>query len=131
MSHALIDMLLGCDGVESVGLGELASITQPEDGTLGLLFLTGDPARLNETGDIAVILRELISIYPGRLRVGVVKEDEQRDVMRKAGVFALPSLSIFSESRCLETLPKVHDWPVYTEVLEKAFREQTTTGEMA
>lgn len=132
MSQPLIDMLLGCPEASTVGLEALSAVTNPASGKLGVLFLTGDPSRLNETGDVAVVLQELNSVFAGKLIIGVVTQEEQRDVMREVSVFALPSISLFHEGKCLKTLPKIQDWPVYIEAFEEALGQVSKrTEEMA
>ena len=37
-----------------------------------LLFFTGDPDQRNDSGDVAVVLPELLAAFPGRFRAGVI-----------------------------------------------------------
>lgn len=79
-----------------------------------LLFFTGDPATHQETGDVAVVLPELLAAFRGRLRAAVVARAAEDGLKRRFHVVVLPSLVVMRGTETIGVLPRVCDWADYT-----------------
>lgn len=117
MSHPLIEALLQLEAVTPVCASSMDAYLDENFAGLTLLFFTGDPEKKLETADVAVVLREFLNFYEGRVRVGIIDRADEAALMGRAAVLMLPSISIFAGPRHLETIPKIQDWSVYAEKL--------------
>jgi len=115
--HPILSSLSALDGVALLDEAALDAYLVADAGRLTVLFFAGDPDKKLETADVAIVVRELIKLYGGRLRVGLVAAEAERAAMRRCKVSVFPSLSFFAGERHLETIPKIQDWSVYAEKL--------------
>lgn len=77
-----------------------------------VLFFAGDPAR-PEANDVAVVLPELVTVFAGRIRAGLVAREAEAALMPRFGVRVLPSLALVRGGNTLGVIPKIQDWSVY------------------
>lgn len=84
-----------------------------------LLFLTGDTQQRPEGLDVAVVVRELLATYRGRLAVGLVDRRDEAAVMPEFGVVVLPAVVYLRESKPVELVARMRDWPVYVQACER------------
>ncbi len=115
MSHPLLDMLTNDAGVPVVTAEEAVAFTQDCVNEIGVVFFTADPVKKLETADVAVVLRELLSLHAGRLKAVMVARDAEREAMDSLGVRVMPSLAFFHAGERLEIIAKIQDWSVYAE----------------
>lgn len=84
-----------------------------------LLFLTGDTVQRPEGLDVAVVVRELLARYRGRLAVGMVDRRDEAAVMPRFGVVVLPAVVYVRNGEAAELVARMRDWPVYTQACER------------
>ena len=77
-----------------------------------VLFLTEDPARFNEVNDVAVVLPELLKVFP-QVRAGVVARPAEKALQKRYGFSTWPALVLLRDGGWLGTLTGMHDWEVY------------------
>jgi hydrogenase-1 operon protein HyaE len=78
-----------------------------------ILFLTGDPAKLSHTNDVAVVLPEIVAAFGGGFEAAVLGRDLERDVMPALGILVLPALAFLRDGRMLGVLSRMQDWDIY------------------
>lgn len=99
----------------------LASATGAPEHTL--LFFTGDPNQRSDSGDVAVVLPELLSAFQGRFRAGVVSRSAETALKARCRVDVFPSLVVLRGQTVLDVLPRIRDWSEYLDRLGAALRE--------
>ena len=87
-----------------------------------LLFFTGDPDLRPESGDVAVVLPELLSAFPGRFRAGVINCSAEAALKARCHVEVFPSLVVLRGQTILDVLPRIRDWSEYLDRLSAALR---------
>ena len=86
MAIPVIERLIGIEGcpiVTTENVDEFLAL----DGMV-VLFFTGDPRQRPESNDVAVVLREMSSVFPGQFRIGIVDQAVGRGAetpLRRAG----------------------------------------------
>lgn len=78
-----------------------------------VLFITGDPAKLSHTNDVAVVLPEIVAASGGVMQAAVLDRDLEGAVMPAFGVLMLPALVFVRDGRYLGFLSRMQDWDVY------------------
>ena len=119
MSHQLLESLRKTDSVRAVVPETLQDFISGLRGRIGVLFLAGDPEKKLETADVAVVLRELLTIHESRLAVAMADPGDEVALMKACHVTALPSLVFFADGEQRAILPKIQDWSVYDEKLRE------------
>ncbi|MEM1021851.1 MAG: hydrogenase-1 expression HyaE [Pseudomonadota bacterium] len=115
MSQALLDSLVDEPGFTPITADMLDAYLAEGARCATALFFTGDPEKKLETADVAVVLRELVRMYPGSLRVGIIARSDEKTLMKACKVMLFPSVAFFSGQKHLETIAKIQDWSVYEE----------------
>ena len=87
---SIIDSLAAQDDCEVVRKADLDAFLARHP--RALLFLTGDTAHRPEGLDVAVVVRELLAAYRGRLVVGIIDRRDETAVMPLFGVVVLPAV---------------------------------------
>ncbi|EWY38116.1 hydrogenase [Skermanella stibiiresistens SB22] len=82
---------------------------------MAVLFFTGDPKQRPESNDVAVVLRELASVFPGELRIGIVDQAHEAALKARFGVLVVPTLVYLREGRFVGLIPRIQDWLAYVE----------------
>lgn len=123
MTHPLLASLSTLDEVCDIEEADLPGFLEAGEGRLTTLFFTGDPDKKLETADVAIVLRELMKLHPGRLRVGLIARSAEPALMKTCAVGALPSLVFYAGTRRLDIIPKIQDWSVYAEKLPRLLAE--------
>ena len=85
-----------------------------------VLFFSGDPVRFPEGQDVAVVLPELQRAHGGRFAVGVVPLEAQDALARRYGSQRWPALVFLRDGQYVDTLPGMHDWLDYVELVGQA-----------
>ncbi len=84
-----------------------------------LLFLTGDTAHRPEGLDVAVVVRELLAAYRGRLFVGIIDRRDETSVMPLFGVVVLPAVVFVRDGQATELVARMRDWPVFAQACDR------------
>jgi hydrogenase-1 operon protein HyaE len=86
-----------------------------------LLFFTGDLTQLREGRDVAIVVRELLRQYDGRLALGLVDRRDETAVMAKTGVVVLPAVAFVADGRTVDVVARMRDWGAYAQAAERLF----------
>ncbi|SCM75219.1 Hydrogenase expression/formation protein HupG [uncultured Pleomorphomonas sp.] len=121
---ALIAALTARHGLPVVDADSIDAFLAPAAGEPdhALLLFTGDPNQRADSGDVAVVLPELIAAFPGRFRAGVVARSAEAALKIRCRVEVFPSLVVLGGSIVLDVLPRIRDWSEYIDRLGAALR---------
>lgn len=86
-----------------------------------LLFFTGDLAQNGEGRDVAIVVRELLRQYSGRIALGLVDRRDETAVMTKTGVVVLPAVAFVADGRTVDVVARMRDWSAYAQAAERLF----------
>ena len=84
-----------------------------------LLFFTGDLAQNAEGRDVAIVVRELLRQYAGRLALGLVDRRDETAVMAATGVVVLPAVAFVADGRTVDVVARMRDWGAYAQAIER------------
>ena len=84
-----------------------------------LLFFSGDVTRRPEGLDVAVVVRELLTSYQGRLRLGLVDRRDESVLMTKFGVVVTPAVVFLRDGEQVELVARMRDWPVFAQACDR------------
>lgn len=120
MSASLLQNLRERHQLASVDEASVEAFLAPaQDAPLhSVLFFAGDPAERRETGDVAVILPQLLAAFAGRLRAGLIAADAESALKDRFHVRVLPSLVVMRGAEAVGVLPKILDWSDYLARIE-------------
>lgn len=104
-------------GYPQVDAASLESFLAAVEG-LAVVFVTGDPRKLLDTGDVAVILPELVAHFAGRLTPAVLARDAEALAATRLGAEVKPALVFLAAGRPVGVIPRVRDWDEYTSRIE-------------
>jgi hydrogenase-1 operon protein HyaE len=90
-----------------------------------VLFFTEDANRFAETNDVAVVLPELISVFPG-LTPAVIARDDEKKLQSRYGFLSWPALVFMREEQYLDTITGIQDWGEYIEQIKKILSSETS-----
>ncbi|WP_370674257.1 hydrogenase accessory protein [Pleomorphomonas sp. PLEO] len=126
---ALIAALASLHGLPTVDTETLDAFLAPAQGgpEHRLLFFTGDPDQRNDSGDVAVVVPELLAAFPCRLRAGVVARSAEGALKARFHVEVFPSLVVLRGQTLLDVLPRIRDWSEYLDRLGAALRPDAAT----
>jgi len=121
---ALIAALTDRHGLPTVDADTLDAFLAPLAGepAHAVLFFSGDPDQRSDSGDVAVILPELLNVFAGRFRAAVVARDAEVALKARCRVDVFPSLVVLRGTTVLDVLPRIRDWSDYLDRLEAALR---------
>ena len=102
MATPVIERLIGIEGcpvVTAENVDEFLAL----DGMV-VLFFTGDPRQRPESNDVAVVLREMSSVFPGQFRIGIVDQaaGSAEAPLRRAG---RPTLVYLRQGKFIGLIP--------------------------
>lgn len=119
---ALIAALSAKHGLPTVDAGSVEAFLLPSAGECrhALLFFTGDPAERSDSGDVAVVLPELLAAFPGQFRAAIVGRNTEAELKARFGVQVFPSLVVTRETDIVAIIPRIRDWSDYMERLSAA-----------
>lgn len=78
-----------------------------------VLFFTGDPLRIGETADVAIILPELMKVFGDVLQPAIVARTAERPLQLRYRFSAYPALVFLDRGGYLGAISKVQDWNDY------------------
>lgn len=121
---ALIAALADRHGLPTVDADSLDAFLAPAAGepAHAILFFSGDPLQRGDSGDVAVVLPELLAAFPGRFRAAVVARTAEAALKGRCRVDVFPSLAILRGATVLDVLPRIRDWSDYLDRLGAALR---------
>jgi hydrogenase-1 operon protein HyaE len=111
MTEAVLDRLTEALGYPCLD-GESAAAWRPE-GKVSVLFVPGEPGRVPEAVDVAVVLPELVKVFGDQLAPAVVAAGTEAPLLKACGVAVLPALAFFRDGRCLGAIERMRDWDDY------------------
>jgi hydrogenase-1 operon protein HyaE len=106
----LIDKLLDA-GYPLLEAGDIDLFIAPAG--LHVIFVTGDPVKLLDSVDIAVVLPELCRHFAGKITPAVCARSAENDMAARFGADVRPALVFFAAGQHLGTIPRVRDWDEY------------------
>lgn len=95
-----------------------------------VLFFTEDPKKYPESSDVAAILPELISAFPGRFRSAVVARASERALQQRFGFARWPALVFVRNGDTVGAITGIRDWSEFQEKI-RAMLESPTRREIA
>lgn len=114
---AVLEALAGQQGCEILRRSDLPDFLARHP--RALLFLTGDTQQRPEGLDVAVVVREMLAKYAGRLAVGLVDRRDEAAVMPEFGVVVLPAVVYVRDGKPVELVARMRDWPVFVQACER------------
>lgn len=119
---ALIAALASRHGLPTIDAETLDAFLAPAAGELdhALLLFTGDPDQRTDSGDVAVVLPELLAAFPSQFRAGVVARSAEAALKNRCQVEIFPSLVVLRRETVLDVLPRIRDWSEYLDRLGAA-----------
>lgn len=91
-----------------------------------LLFFTGDVTQVPEGLDVAIVVRELLRQYDGRLALGLVDRRDETAVMARTGVVVLPALAFVADGATVDVVARMRDWGAYAQAAERLFAKDSS-----
>jgi hydrogenase-1 operon protein HyaE len=125
MSHVLIDQLMTELGYTEVSLSNHdAFVSEPG---MNVLFFPGDAKTVRDATDVAVVLPELVSVFAGQLRAGVVTDvfGDGKILMRQYGFREYPALVFVRCGEYIGTITRIQDWGDYLEKVSKLLQSES------
>jgi hydrogenase-1 operon protein HyaE len=119
MTHPLIDRLVGELGYTEVSMENHDDFVATPG--MNVLFLPGDPKTVKDATDVAVVLPELLGVFPGTFNVGVVTDTFGAGVELKRlyGFTHFPSLVFVREGGYVGTISRIRDWQEYLTLINE------------
>ena len=77
-----------------------------------VLFFTEDVKRFPETNDVAVVLPELLAVFPD-LKPAVISRDDEKKLQSLYGFRAWPALVFMRGEQYLDAITGIQDWSEY------------------
>ena len=122
MPIPMIRALTERHGLPVVDESSIEALLLPADGESDhvLLFFPGDASQRPESGDVAVILPQLLAAFEGRLRGGVIAASAEDSLKPRFQVLMTPSLVLTKGNQPVDVFAKVLDWQDYRDRIEQA-----------
>ena len=114
---AILEALVAEPGCETVRAGTLDDFLARHP--RALVFMTGDTVQRTEGLDVAVVVREMLAKYAGRIAVGLVDRRDEGAVMPRLGVVVLPAVAYVRDGTTAEVVARMRDWPVFIQACER------------
>ena len=113
MSSPLIRMLIEDHGYATVTEENVDAFLAGND--FSVLFFPGDPERMADSNDVAVILPELMKVFGEIMVPAVVDRESERALQLRFRFNSFPTLVFLRGDGYLGALSQVKDWSVYLE----------------
>ena len=113
----ILEALVATPGCETVRAATLADLLAGDP--RARVFMSGDPVLRTEGLDVAVVVREMLAKYAGRIAVGLVDRRDEGAVMPRLGVVVLPAVAYVRDGTTAEVVARMRDWPVFIQACER------------
>ena len=90
-----------------------------------VLFFTEDANRFAETNDVAVVLPELLQVFPD-LVPAVIARDDEKKLQSRYGFMSWPALVFMRGDKYLDAITGIQDWGEYLEQINKIISSETS-----
>ena len=124
MSTPLIDALVERHGFGLVTDANLDAFLDAHEHSL--LFFAGDPDRLVESNDAAVIVAELMKPFGGRLAPALVERTSERVLQRRFRFKSFPAFVFLRRQGYLGVITGLLDWQDYFTEIEAILAREPT-----
>jgi len=114
MSSPLIDHLLKNQGYPLLDQHSFDDWVAAQP--FSLLFFTEEPKRFPESNDVAVILPELVKVFP-QLSPAVISRDSEKALQSRYNFSQWPTLVILAQGQYLGQISRVQNWDEYLQQL--------------
>ena len=113
MSHVLIERLIDKLGYERITLDNHDDFVAAQG--MNVLFFPGDPTTIKDATDVAVVLPELMKVFEGQLKPGVVTDTfgDGTALKRQYGFSHFPALVFVRASEYVGAICRIQDWAEY------------------
>jgi len=118
MTRTPVDALKMVPGGTAITQANVDAWLREGVGIKALLFAGINKDRI-EGHDVAVVLREMLRLYPEGLSVGVVETSDEMRIKDRFGVIVLPTLVILNRGEVLERMPRVRNWADYADLFTR------------
>ncbi len=108
--HPLIDRLSSSLNYPLLDLSNIDDFLTSNQ--LSVLFFTEDPKRFAETDDLAVVLPELMQVFP-HITPAVISRDDEKKLQSMYGFRSWPALVFLRDGQYLDTITGIQDWSEY------------------
>lgn len=122
--HPLLQRLLDVAAATSLEPGDFDAWTGKQGAAL--LVFTEDPALYRETLDLAVIVPELVHVFAGRFRTGVLLPAAARALASRYGFRRWPALVLLKDGGYVGAIDGLRDWQVYVDELSRLLEAEPT-----
>jgi len=95
-----------------------------------VLFFTEDPKKYPESSDVAVVLPELMRVFPGRFRSAVVARESERELQKRFGFARWPALVFTRNGDTVGAITGIQDWPEFVDKV-RSLLDSPTRREIA
>ncbi len=93
-----------------------------------ILFISGDVQQRPEVGDLAVVLRELLDAFSGRVHVALADRAEEPLFRDTFGIKIFPTLLFFRDGQPMGLVPGMKRWDEYFDLVRRLLGETVEAG---
>ena len=90
-----------------------------------VLFFSGDPVKVPESNDVAVVLPELLQHFNGRLQAAVITDTNPK-LQARYGFSRWPALVFMRGEKYLGTISQIQNWSDYLVEIERILNETSS-----
>lgn len=125
MFHPLIQSLIDRQGFVLVDDKTLPELAVSHENAM--LFVAGDPKRMPETLDVAVVAPEIIKAFGGRLVGFLASPTAEPHFQMTLGFNVFPALVFLRRGDYLGAITRIRDWPDYMVEIPQILARQPST----
>ena len=126
--HPAVQRLCRDFAIPEVGSADVDAFL--EGGGDAVLFFTEDPKKYPESSDVAVVLPELMQVFPGRFRSAVVARESERELQKRFGFARWPALLLTRNGDIVGAITGIQDWPEFVDKV-RSLLDSPTRREIA
>jgi len=121
--HPLIDRLSSSLDYPLLDLSNIDDFLASNQ--LSVLFFTEDPKRFAETDDLAVVLPELMQVFPD-ITPAVISRDDEKKLQSMYGFRSWPALVFLRDGQYLDTITGIQDWSEYLTEINRIITSESS-----
>ncbi|WP_221797713.1 hypothetical protein [Oceanobacter mangrovi] len=88
-----------------------------------VLFFTEDPTKVKESLDVAVVLPELVAVFP-QLAAAVIDRDSEKQLQGRYHFVTWPALVFLKRGDFLGSIIKIQNWDDYLQQIPDILKRQ-------